>query len=128
MEEPRFLEPDEVSEIHAETLRRHGGPQGVRNLGSLISAVMSPRNHWHYSGGDLYDLAAVLLIHLARNHPFVDGNKRVSAGSAIVFLAMHKIRLRPNDEMLEDWTLKAAQGLIETEELAAVLRSMPVFD
>lgn len=128
MEEPLFLEPDEVSEIHAETLRRHGGPSGVRNLGSLISAVMSPKNHWHYTGGDLYDLAAALLVHLARNHPFVDGNKRVAAGSAIVFLAMNQIRIKRNEGILEDLTLRASQGLISPEDLASALRALPTLD
>ncbi len=89
---------------------------------------MSPRNHWHYTGGDLFDLAAVLLIHLARNHPFVDGNKRVAAGSAIVFLAMNKVRIRRNDDLLQALTLKAAQGQIEPEDLAAALRSLPTRD
>jgi death-on-curing protein len=89
---------------------------------------MSPRNHWHYTGGDLYDLAAVLLYHLARNHPFVDGNKRVAAGSAIVFLAMNRIGIRRNDDLLESMTLKAAQGLIEPESLASALRALPTLD
>ena len=128
MKEPLFLEPAKVSDLHEETLRRHGGPFGVRDLGALISAVMSPKNHWHYTGGDLYDLAAVLLIHLARNHPFVDGNKRVAAGSAIVFLAMNNIRLRRNEVLLEALTLKAAQGHIEPEDLASALRALPTRD
>lgn len=128
MREPFFLEPAEVADLHEATLRRHGGPTGVRDLGALISAVMSPKNRWHYTGGDLYDLAAVLLIHLARNHPFVDGNKRVAAGSAIVFLAMNKIRIRRNDDLLESLTLKAAQGLIETETLASTLRELPTLE
>ena len=110
MSEPFFLEPAEVVELHDEALGRHGGATGIRDLGGLISAVTAPKNHWHYSGGDIFDLAAVLLVHLSRNHPFVDGNKRAAAASAIAFLAINGILLETNEAILEDATLRAAQG------------------
>ena len=128
MSEPYFLEPAEVVELHDEALRRHGGATGIRDLGGLISAVTAPKNHWHYSGGDLFDLAAVMLIQLARNHPFVDGNKRAAAASAIALLALNGHLLETNEAVLEDATLKAAQGLMTEETLAALLRSLPTMD
>jgi len=126
--EPFFLEPAEVAELHDEALRRHGGAAGIRDLGGLVSAVTAPKNHWHYSGGDLFDLAAVLLIHVSRNHPFVDGNKRSAAAAAIAFLALNRILLRANDEALEEATLLAAQGKMEPSALAALLRGLPRMD
>jgi len=126
--EPFFLEPAEVVELHDEALRRHGGATGIRDLGGLISAVTAPKNHWHYSSGDIFDLAAVLLVHLARNHPFVDGNKRAAAASAIAFLALNGILLETNEAILEDATLRAAQGHIEEDALAESLRSLPTLD
>lgn len=128
MREPFFLEPAEVVELHDEALHRYGGAAGIRDLGGLISAVTAPKNHWHYSGGDLFDLAAVLLIHLARNHPFVDGNKRSAAASAIALLAINGVLLDTNEAILEDATLRAAQGHMETNALAALLRSLPRLD
>jgi death-on-curing protein len=126
--EPFFLEPAEVVELHDEALLRHGGAPGIRDLGGLISAVTAPKNHRHYSSGDIYDLAAVLLIHLSRNHTFVDGNKRASAASAIAFLALNGILLETNEAILEDATLRAAQGHIEEDALAELLRSLPTLD
>lgn len=128
MREPYFLEPAEVVDLHDLAIRRHGGAVGVRDLGGLISAVTAPKNHWHYSGGDLFDLAAVLLIHVSRNHPFVDGNKRSAAASAIAFLALNRILLTTNDEALEEATLLAAQGKMEPAALAALLRGLPLMD
>ena len=116
-------------ELHDEALRRHGGATGVRDLGGLISSVMAPKNHWHYSkGGDLFDLAAVLLSHLGRNHPFVDGNKHSPAASAIASLAINGVFLETNDEILEDATLRAVQGHLEPEALAGILRTLPRLD
>lgn len=97
-------------------------------MGGLVSAVMAPRNHWHYTGGDLYDLAAVLMVHLARNHPFVDGNKRVAVASALAFLAMNGKRIGANADILESLTSTAAQGRLEPEVLASALRSLPILD
>ena len=128
MKEPFFLEPAEVAELHDEALRRYGGSKGLRDFGGLVSAVTAPRNHWHYSGGDLFDLAAVLLIHLSRNRPFVDGNKRAAAASMLAFLALNGIFVATEDDVLESMTLNAAQGLLETSQLATGLRSLPKLD
>lgn len=128
MREPYFLEPAEAVDLHDMAIKRHGGASGIRDLGGLVSAVTAPKNHWHYSGGDLFDLAAVLLIHVSRNHPFVDGNKRSAAAAAIAFLAMNGVLLQTNDEVLEAATLRAAQGQLPSEELAAFLRTLPLLD
>ena len=128
MREPFFLEPAEVVELHDEAIRRHGGAFGIRDLGGLISAVTSPKNHWHYSGGDLFDLAAALLVHISRNHPFVDGNKRAAAASAVAFLALNGILVDTNEDLLEDATLRAAQGHLLPDDLATLLRTLPTLD
>lgn len=128
MREPFFLEPAEVVDLHDEALRRHGGATGIRDLGGLISAVTAPKNHWYYGGGDPYDLAAVLLIHLSRNHPFVDGNKRSAVASAIAFLALNRLKIDTCDAILEDATLRAAQGHLSVEALAECLRGLPLLD
>lgn len=128
MREPYFLEPREVVELHDEAIRRHGGASGLRDFGALVSAVTAPKNHWHYSGGDLFDLAAVLLLHLARNHPFVDGNKRSAAASAIALLALNGHLLATEDEVLESLTLEAAQGHLEVEAVAQTFRTLPTLD
>src|SRR5262245_50033502 len=88
---PRFLSRDEVLEIHRQQIERFGGRPGVRDVGLLDSALAMPaagiggeRLH-----GDAYEMAAAYLFHLAKNHPFFDGNKRVAAHSAYVFLSLN---------------------------------------
>ena len=124
MSEPRFLEPEEVILLHDAAVEVFGGSFGLRDHGGLISAVHAPRNHWFYTGGDLFDLAAVLLAHIARNHPFVDGNKRAALASALVFLDAHGLSIEQNAERLEHLTLMAAQGKMEPELLANALRDL----
>ncbi len=124
MREPRFLEPEEVMDLHAAVLEAYGGLPGVRDPGGLISAVQAPLNHWFYSGGDLADLAAVLLIHLVRNHPFVDGNKRVALAAALVFLDAHGFSIQDAPDRLEWLTLEAAQGRLDVDPLAAAFREL----
>lgn len=125
MREPRFLEPEEIVRLHGEAVRRFGGIQGVRDLGGLISAAHAPRNHWYYSGGDLFDLAAVLLVHLARNHPFLDGNKRAALASALIFLDAHGVSFPADPDRMETLTLEAAQGHLEVEAVAETFRTLP---
>lgn len=124
MSEPKFLEPEEVTELHDEAVQAFGGSLGLRDHGGLISAVHAPRNHWYYTGGDLFDLAAVLLIHLARNHPFLDGNKRAALASALVFLDAHGETLRADVDRMEELTLLAAQGKMDADSLAAAFRGL----
>ncbi len=128
MSEPKFLEPEEVIQLHDEAIAAYGGSLGLRDHGGLISAVHAPRNHWYYTGGDLHDLAAVLLIHLARNHPFVDGNKRAALASALVFLDAHGETLSVDTDRLEDLTLLAAQGKMDAESLAVAFRALRTED
>lgn len=124
MSEPKFLEPEEVIQLHDTAIEAYGGSFGLRDHGGLISAVHAPRNHWYYTGGDLYDLAAVLLIHLARNHPFLDGNKRAALASALVFLDAHGETLRADAGRMEDLTLRAAQGKMDAQALGAAFRDL----
>jgi death-on-curing protein len=126
MAEPRFLSVAELVSLHDDLLAHFGGASGLRDKGALISAAMAPQNHWFYSvdGGDVFILAAVLLIHLGRNHPFVDGNKRVAAAGALVMLTLNGIEMEPETDALERATLQAVQGKLEVEALAAVFRKL----
>lgn len=124
MSEPKFLDPEEVIELHDAAIEAYGGSPGLRDHGGLISAVHAPRNHWYYTGGDIFDLAAVMLIHLARNHPFVDGNKRAALVSALTFLDAHGETLAVDSDRMEELTLLAAQGKMDAESLASAFRAL----
>jgi death on curing protein len=75
---PRFLDLVEVLEIHQSRIDRYGGSPGVRDLGLLQSAVAQSSAGFggEFLHSDLYEMAAAYLFHVARNHPFIDGNKR----------------------------------------------------
>lgn len=78
MTEPEWLTVDVVVDLHAEQLARFGGPPGVRDVGLLESACARPINQWVYGETRLPALAAAYAFGLARNHAFVDGNKRIA--------------------------------------------------
>ena len=86
-----FLTLDEVLAIHAQQIRDYGGMGGVRDLGGLQSAVAMPEQTFGgtYVHGDCWEMAAAYLFHLCKNHPFVDGNKRVALATALIFLDMN---------------------------------------
>lgn len=119
---PTFLTTDVVLRIHGRSLAEFGGLGGVADPGAVESAVMAVQNHFNYTGGDLFDLAAVMLWHLGRDHPFADGNKRAALASALVFLAINGIDLAQNDDLFEALTLSVAKGEMDKEQVAGILR------
>jgi death-on-curing protein len=88
---PDFLAVEDVLDLHAQQLERYGGSQGVRDLGLLESAVMTPQASFggEYVHADLFQMAAAYAFHIAENQPLVDGNKRTGLASALVFLAIN---------------------------------------
>jgi death-on-curing protein len=79
MKEPVWVEKQALLLLHAKSLARFGGAEGLRDEGLLDSALARPRNVFHYDGlRDIAALAASYAFGLARNHPFVDGNKRMA--------------------------------------------------
>src|ERR1043165_299111 len=89
----RFLELEQLAEIHQSQLERRGGSAGLRDEGLLRSALSQPEasfgGRWLHA--DLYEMASAYLFSLVSNHPFVDGNKRVGAVAAGVFLRVNGI-------------------------------------
>jgi len=108
---------------HAEQLAEHGGGQGVRDAGALESAMMRPRNLALYDEPDAAALAAAYAFGLARNHPFVDGNKRTAAVVSETFLALNGHRLDASDAELVVASLALAAGELSEDELADWFRS-----
>ena len=109
MTEPIWLPVELVLAIHESQLRKFGGPPGLRDLGALESALGRPRNRWVYEAGDLDTLAAAYAFGIARNHPFVDGNKRAAFLSLVTFLGLNGI----------DFVADEAEAVIIIRDLAA---------
>jgi death-on-curing protein len=115
-----------VREIHAEIIARFGGSDGVRDMALLESAVAAPQAG--YGGKSLYadliEIAAAYLFWLGRNHPFVDGNKRVALGACIVFLRLNGVEPKPDGPKWERLTLAVATGEIDREQATVRLREL----
>ena len=122
MTEPEWLDTDIVLDIHAEQLALFGGGDGMRDLGLLESALARPLNKFAYGETDLAALAAAYAFGIARNHPFVDGNKRAAFGSMIVFLGLNGIDLDVPPEDATAIILEVAAGEIDEDGLARWLR------
>jgi death-on-curing protein len=124
VEPPSFLTLDEVLAIHADQLERYGGLAGLRDRDGLLSALGMPSATFEdtYLHGDVFEMAAAYLFHLARNHPFVDGNKRTALMTAIVFLAFNGEALVAPPDDLTELVLGVAEGSVEKSDVAVFLR------
>ena len=124
MTDPLFLNLDEVLAIHADQIRCYGGQPGLRDLGLLQSAVGMPETTFEgeFLHGSLFEMAAAYLFHIARNHPFVDGNKRTALMCALVFLGLNGQRLEAHSQALYELIDGVASGSVDKAEIAVFLR------
>lgn len=103
---------------HAEQLAEHGGGVGTRDIGALDSAMARPQNLAEYGEPDAADLAAAYAFAIARNHPFVDGNKRTAAVVSETFLMLNGFSLAATDAELVVAMVALAAGEMSEAELA----------
>ena len=124
MNEPVWLDRQSVILLQAESLAQHGGSSGIRDAGLLDSALTRPVNKWNYNPeADLAELAAAYGFGLARNHPFVDGNKRIAFIATALFLRLNGYRLS-SDTLDEIQTmLSLAAGELSEEDFAVWIRN-----
>jgi len=122
---PIFLTLDEVLALHADQVERYGGALGIRDLALLESAIAAPTASYQgeFLHGSLYEIAAAYLFHLVKNHPFVDGNKRVALISTIVFLGFNDLALTAEPDELTSLVLGVADGSVSKAEVAVFLKS-----
>jgi death-on-curing protein len=124
MREPKWLTIDLVLAIHDEALAGFGGASGVRDAGLLESAVTRARQRWHYDAtSSLFDLAAASGVGVARNHPFVDGNKRTSLLATRAFLFLNGWELEPRETDEVQVMVGVATGQIDEPTFARWLES-----
>jgi death-on-curing protein len=126
MTEPRWLSRLIADVIHSEMLREHGGAPGVRQGGEdLIEAALArPQHRLAYSPeSDLPALAAAYLTGLAKNHGYVDGNKRVAFACATTFLRLNGLRLTASEPEAYDAVIGLVEGRYSEEQIGAWIRS-----
>ncbi len=124
-----WVSEDVVLAIHDEQLAEHGGMAGLRDRSSLLSALARPQHLATYGNPDAADLAACYAVGIARNHAFIDGNKRtVLVVAAGVFLPLNGYKLAASDGETVRVMLSVADGSMPEQELASWFRthSMPL--
>lgn len=118
-----FLTLDEALAIHAHQIARYGGALGIRDRGLLESALAMPEAT--FAGERLHpspaEQAAAYLFHLVKNHPFIDGNKRVGLACSLAFLRLNDIRVRASDDELVDLVVGVAEGRVSKADVAVFL-------
>ena len=123
--EPTFLTVDEVLAIHRDQIARYGGTEGVRDWRLLQSAIAMPAAAFggQFLHCDLCQMAAAYLFHLVQNHPFIDGNNRVGAVAAYVFLALNDVRPTADNDTYADLVLTVARGETPKSAVAEFFRA-----
>ncbi|MGA7981294.1 MAG: type II toxin-antitoxin system death-on-curing family toxin [Chromatiaceae bacterium] len=120
---PTFLGLAEVLAIHRDQIARYGGVAGIRDIELLKSALGMPAATYsaQFLHTDIYEMAAAYLFHLVRNHPFLDGNKRVGAVAALIFLTLNGYDFDAPEDDFADMVLAVARGEMSKAEVAGFL-------
>jgi death-on-curing protein len=108
--------------VHDEQLAIHGGASGLRDEGMLESALDRPKNKWAYEGAALAELAAAYAFGIARNHPFVDGNKRTSLLALYTFLGVNDVDFDVPEAEAAAMILALAAGEVSEGSLTRWIR------
>lgn len=122
MSEPFWLTRQMVIAIHDEQLTIHGGASGLRDEGMLESALDRPKNRWSYEQPELAELAAAYAFGIARNHPFIDGNKRTAFLALYTFLGVNGIDFVVAEAEATAIILALAAGEVGEEGLTRWIR------
>ena len=117
-----WIDPAVLTAAHDEQLLEHGGASGVRDAGLFESALARPRNAASYGDPDAAALAAAYGYGIARNHPFIDGNKRTAFVAIELFLALNGLELHAEDADCVLTMLAVAAGTLSEDGLAAWIR------
>jgi death on curing protein len=117
-----WIDPRVITMIHEEQLAEHGGGSGMRDRGLLESALARPVNLALYGEPDIAQLAAAYAVGIAKNHAFVDGNKRTAFVAMELFLALNGVMLGANDADCIMTMLAVAAGEMDEAALADWIR------
>jgi len=126
MNEPKWIRKAVVLALHSEQLAEHGGSDGIRDEGLLDSALAKPLNLLAYTEPDLFDLAASYAFGIARNHPFIDGNKRTALAVSLSFLYLHGWDILAPKQDLYSAFIHLADGTLSEGDLGSWFRQFAV--
>lgn len=123
MKEPVWVRRDVVLAFHERLLAEHGGSAGIRDEGMLESALGRPENLFAYGKPTLFDLAASYAFGLVKNHPFIDGNKRIGFATAALFLELNDRHFGAHEVEVVLRTLALAAGEMSEADYAKWLKA-----
>ena len=126
MGDPTFLSLEDVLEMHAASLRRWGGTEGVRDQHALESAIGMPQQTFgdEYLHDDIFSMAAAYAFHIGEAQAFLDGNKRTGVLAAVIFLDINDIRIVEQDDLVYLAMIEIAERKRTKGELANLLREL----
>jgi death on curing protein len=121
----KFLTYEQVLKLHSLQIEEFGGLDGIKNENLLRSALAQPESGFgdEYFHKDVFEMASAYLFHLVKNHPFNDGNKRIAAITAAVFLQINGYIVIAGEEDFERIVLAAASGKAKKDLIAEFFRS-----
>lgn len=121
----RTLNLRQVLLLHEYMIKKHGGSSGVRDMGMLKSAIYRP--FATYGGGDLYKniylKSGALMQSIAKNHPFVDGNKRTAYTATYTFLKLNQIQIMISDKQVVEFMVRVTEENLSVDEIASWLKN-----
>ena len=120
--EPLWITYEQAIAIHSRQLRRFGGAPGLRDEGMLRSALERPINKWRYEQSEMPELAAAYAFGLAKNHAFVDVNKRIAFLAMMIFLLKNDVVFSPDPAESTVMILSLAAGEVSEESLTRWIR------
>lgn len=124
MKEPVWLTRSILETLHADQIKEHGGRLGVRDSGLLDSALTRPRNTWQYDRDvDIAALAADYGFGFAKNHAFIDGNKRIAFIATNVFLILNGYEIEAPETEVVKTILRLADGRLSRNKFASWIRA-----
>ena len=128
MAEFTFLSLSEVLQIHQDQVTRYGGLLGVRDLELLKSALGMPAATYggEYLHTDIFEMAAAYLFHIVKNHPFIDGNKRVGAVASLIFLALNGYDFTTSPDKLTQFVIAVARSDLDKADVVVFIRKWSV--
>lgn len=123
MSAPIWIEEAIVIVIHRRQLAEHGGGDGIRDRGLLESALFRPKNQFNYGSPSIFDLAAAYGYGIAKNHPFIDGNKRTSYVVMRTFLKLNGYDIQASQSEKYELWIRLADSQIDETDLAKWIES-----
>ena len=122
MKDWQWIDEDVALMLHQMSIKNYGGADGIRDIGLLQSALARPKNIVAYGAADICLLAAAYGFGIARNHPFIDGNKRTAFLCCLSFLRVHGVKFKASQAEAAAAFLELAAGNLSEEGLAHWLR------